>query len=178
MFTFPGALPSAPAAHPSAKFRKIAMSLDSRLSDLDRVPPKHDARWTLGFGAGYQLIDSPKVDWDVSGGPAYQENRFSDVVLGESDSESTPALVVGTSADWDITKNVEFDALYRFQLVNELSGKYNHHMVVSFETDITRLIDFDVSWIWDRIQDPRPDSDGVIPEQDDFRTTVGLTFDF
>jgi putative salt-induced outer membrane protein YdiY len=137
-----------------------------------------DARWTLGFGAGYQIIDSPKVDWDVSGGPAYQENRFSNVVLGESDSESTPALVAGTSADWDITKNVEFDALYRFQLVNELSGKYNHHMVLSFETDITRLIDFDVSWIWDRIQEPRPDSDGVIPEQDDFRTTVGLTFDF
>jgi len=135
-------------------------------------------RWTLGFGAGYQIIDSPKVDWEVSGGPAYQETRFDDVVPGESDSESTPALVAGTTTEWDITKNVEFDGLYRFQLVNELSGKYNHHLVVSLETDITRLIDFDVAWTWDRIKDPRPDSDGTVPEQNDFRTTVGLTFDF
>jgi hypothetical protein len=39
-------------------------------------------------------------------------------------------------------------------------------------------IDFDISWIWDRIQDPQPRSDGSVPESDDFRTTVGLTFDF
>lgn len=93
-------------------------------------------------------------------------------------NENTPAMVLATAASWDITKWLEFDGQYRAQFVNEESGTYNHHLVVSLESDITKLIDFDVSWIWDRIQDPRPNADGTVPEQDDFRTTVGLTFDF
>jgi len=136
------------------------------------------SRVTVTVGAGYQIMDSTKIEWEISGGPAFQQTWFDNVVPGESDSESTPALVAATTASWDITGWMEFDGEYRFQLVNEESGSYNHHMLASFETDITRLIDFDVSWIWDRIQNPRPDSDGTVPEQNDFRTTVGLTFDF
>jgi putative salt-induced outer membrane protein YdiY len=136
------------------------------------------SRYTVGTGAGYQLMDTGKVDWEVSGGPAYQGTRFESVELGEDESDSTPALVLGTVASWDITQWLEFDGTYRLQVVNEQSGTYNHHLVASFEVDITKLIDFDVSWIWDRIQDPRPNDLGEIPEQDDFRTTVGLTFEF
>jgi hypothetical protein len=61
---------------------------------------------------------------------------------------------------------------------NKASGTYNHHMVVSFETEITKLIDFDIAWIWDRIENPREDANGITPASDDFRTTVGLTFEF
>ena len=28
-----------------------------------------DARNTVGVGAGYQIFDSPKTEWEVSGGP-------------------------------------------------------------------------------------------------------------
>jgi len=136
------------------------------------------SRVTLGVGAGYQLMDSTKIDWEISGGPAFQGTWFDDVAPGDSDSESTPALAAETTASWDITRWAEFDGEFRFQLVNDESGTYNHHMLVSFETDITKLIDFDVSWIWDRILNPRPNADGTVPEQNDFRTTVGLTFDF
>jgi hypothetical protein len=136
------------------------------------------ARYSVGLGVGYQLMDSPKVDWAISGGPAYQETRFDSVSAGQDDTESSPALGFGTSADWDITKWLELDGSYRIQVVNEASGTYNHHLVVSFEMEITKLIDFDVSWIWDRIQDPRQDVNGITPEQDDFRTTVGLAFEF
>ena len=136
------------------------------------------ARYTVGVGLGYQLINSPKVEWSIGGGPAYQKTHFDSVTAGQDDTESTPALVVGTNADWDITKWLEFDGSYRIQLVNEASGTYNHHMVVSFETEITRLIEFDVTWIWDRIEDPRPDENDMTPESDDFRTIVGLTFEF
>jgi hypothetical protein len=67
---------------------------------------------------------------------------------------------------------------YRIQVVNEAAGRYNHHMLASVETDITRLIDFDVTLVWDRIQNPRENEDGETPLQDDFRMTVGLTFDW
>jgi putative salt-induced outer membrane protein YdiY len=137
-----------------------------------------DSRYTVGTGAGYQLMDTKKVGWEVSGGPGYQENRFVEVEPPNPQQESTPALLASTRADWEITSWMEFDGLYRFQLVNEDSGQYNHHLLISFETDITKLIDFDISWIWDRIEKPQPLEDGTVPQQDDFRTTVGLTFEF
>jgi len=136
------------------------------------------ARVTVGVGAGYQLIDTKKVDWSFFAGPAYQETRFVAVEPGEPDNENTLAFVLGTDAEWDLTSWLEFDGTYRAQFVNERSGTYTHHLVASLETDITSLIDLDVSWIWDRIEDPRPGADGVVPKQDDFRTTIGLTFEF
>lgn len=136
------------------------------------------ARYTAGVGAGYQLIETSDLEWIISGGPAYQETRFVSVTAGQDDKESTPAFVFGTSTDWDITSWLEFNGSYRIQLVNKISGTYNHHMVVSFETEITSLIDFDITWIWDRIENPRPDVNGITPASDDFRTTVGLTFEF
>ena len=111
-------------------------------------------------------------------GPAYQETRFESVPTDEDTNESTPALAVGTRAEWEIFDWLDLDGNYRLQVVDEASGTYSHHMVVSFEFSITKLLDFDVSWIWDRIQDPRPDASGETPEPDDFRTTVGLSFEF
>jgi putative salt-induced outer membrane protein YdiY len=137
-----------------------------------------DRRLTLGIGAGYQIMDKPKVDWEVSGGPAYQGTRFDSVDPDNPTSQSTPALVVGTTASWDLAKWLEFDGNYRFQVVNEESGTYNHHLVASFETEILEWIDFDVTWIWDRIEDPQQAADDTVPEKDDFRTTVGLSFEF
>ena len=67
---------------------------------------------------------------------------------------------------------------YSFFLTNEATGTYNHHLVTGLEFEITSLIDFDVTFVWDRIQDPRPDADGVLPEQDDYRLIVALGFEF
>jgi len=134
-------------------------------------------RYTIGFGLGYQLIDSPRVDWTLSGGPGYQETRFESVADLDT-SEDTATLAVGTKAEWEIFSWMEFDGIYRVQIVNEASGTYNHHMLLSFEFSITRLLDFDLSWIWDRIEDPRPDAGGITPKSDDFRTAIGLSFNF
>jgi putative salt-induced outer membrane protein YdiY len=137
-----------------------------------------DARYTGGVGAGYQLMDTSEIEWQVSGGPGYQETRFASVLAGEPESEGTAALGVSTLAEWDVSDWLEFDGEYRLQLVNEASGRANHHLSLSFETEITKRLDFDVSWIWDRIEEPRPDENGVVPEKDDMRTTLGLTFEF
>ena len=141
--------------------------------------PFQNIRWryTIGFGLGYQLIDSPKVDWTLSGGPGYQETGFESVADQDS-SEDTAALAVGTRAEWEIFSWLDFDGTYRVQIVNEASGTYNHHMLLSFEFSITRVLDFDLSWIWDRIEDPRPDDAGITPKSDDFRTAIGLSFNF
>ena len=136
------------------------------------------SRWTLGMGVGYTLIDTKKTDWEISGGLAYQTTQFDDVLEGESDSADTPALVFGTVYDYDITKDIDFIFDYRFFIVNEESGTYTHHMLTTLEFEITKLLDFDITLVWDRIQNPREDSNGITPEQDDFRLMFGLGIDF
>lgn len=138
-----------------------------------------DARWTVGVGAGYDIIDTPKTELSINGGPAYQSNEFSSVdPITGSDSASTPAFVLDTKFDKELSGWVDFIWTYRFQIINEESGRYNHHMVTSFETELTKLLDFDVSWVWDRIQNPRPNQDGSIPKSDDIRFIVALAFDW
>jgi len=44
--------------------------------------------------------------------------------------------------------------------------------------DLVGDLDFDITWVWDRIQDPRQNADGSFPEQDDFRMMFGLGFSF
>ena len=136
------------------------------------------SRATIGVGVGYQIFDTPKTDWEVSGGPAYQRTQFDDVVPGDPESEETPALVVGTTLDIELNKSIDFYYTYSFQITNEQSGSYNHHMVTAFEFEITSLLDFDIQWVWDRIKDPRQNSDTSFPKSDDLRLIVGIGFDF
>ena len=136
------------------------------------------SRWTLGMGLGYTMIDTKKIDWEVNGGLAYRTTQFDDVLEGESESANTPALVFGTIYDHELTKSIDFIFDYRFYIVNEESGTYTHHMLTGLEFELTSLFDFDITLVWDRIQDPREASDGIFPEQDDFRLTFGLGIDF
>jgi putative salt-induced outer membrane protein YdiY len=137
------------------------------------------SRWTFGVGAGYDIIDTAKTTLTLSGGPGYQTSRFTSVdpITGD-DSSDTAAFLLSTVFDKELTSWIDFIWNYRFQIVNEESGSYNHHMVTSLETELTSLLDLDFSWIWDRIEDPRPNQDATIPEQDDNRFVVSLSFDW
>lgn len=39
-------------------------------------------------------------------------------------------------------------------------------------------LDVNVSWVWDRVQDPRPLEDGSFPKKDDTRLVFGLGWSF
>jgi len=135
-------------------------------------------RETAGFGAGFEVWDSSKNDWTISGGPAYMQTTFESVEAGSPDTESTPAWVFGSELDMELSSWLDFFWDYSFQIVNEISGEYNQHCVVGFETEVTSLLDFDIKMIWDRVQSPRPAEDGNVPLQDDYRLVVGLVFDW
>jgi hypothetical protein len=135
-------------------------------------------RTTFGVGVGYHVVDAKKTEWDISGGPAYQRTRFDDVVEGEPDEEDTPALVIGSTSEMELARWLDFNTQYRIQVTNEESGSYNHHLVITFEFDVTKLLDLDIEGMWDRIKDPRENSDGTFPEQDDYRLMVMFGFDF
>ncbi len=137
-----------------------------------------ESRVTLGAGIGYHLIDTPKTKWEVAGGPAYQKTQFESVQSGQDSSESTPALVASTYFETELTKAIDFEGRYSFEILNEASGTYTHHLIATLESELTRWLDFDLSFIWDRTQDPQAEADGRVPDQDDFYLIFSVGVDF
>ena len=137
-----------------------------------------DSRITVGTGAGYTIIDTSRTNWNVTGGPGYQATRFVSVQEGENIEETTPALVITTDYDIEINKKLDFIYSYDITWVDRASGGYTHHMVTTFESEITGSFDLDVSFIWDHISKPTAADDGTIPLPDDYRLTVGISYDY
>jgi Protein of unknown function, DUF481 len=137
-----------------------------------------DNRFTAGTGIGYQIIDTSKTDWSVFAGPAHQTTHFDAVPPGDASREETWAFSAGTNFHTELTSRIDFDYDYRFQLTNPESGRYNHHMIGTFDVDLTDALDFNLSFVWDRIEEPQANADGTIPKQDDYRLILGLGYDF
>ena len=62
--------------------------------------------------------------------------------------------------------------------LDEESGSYQHHLLTTLSSDLVGNFDIDFSFVWDRTENPPPLADGQIPEQDDFRLLVGLSYEF
>lgn len=134
--------------------------------------------YALSVAVGYTLIDTPSVDWQVSGGPGYAYTGFNDVVEGEPTSDDVPTFNIGTVYEHEITSRVEISLYYRATFTNQTSGTYLHHVQASLEIDLTRRLELNVNWVWDRIKDPRANSDGTVPESDDLRLVLLLGVSF
>ena len=132
----------------------------------------------IGTGLGWQIIDTPDESWEVFTGPAYQRTEFEEVEPGEDDYVGSAALVLGTFYERELTEWMDLNYEYRFQFTSARSGRYNHHMMGGLEIELTDSLDLELSLIWDRIQEPQPDANGVLPEQDDWRYVVGLGWEF
>jgi putative salt-induced outer membrane protein YdiY len=135
-------------------------------------------RVTTGGGIGYDLIDRPKLEWNITTGPAYQEAWFDSAELGQPTEKGTAALTFGSRFKWDITSRVKWLVQYRGQYTSREVGETTHHAVSTLSVDLNKRLTLDVSTIWDRISDPKVGSDGVKPKPDDFSLVVGLGVHF
>ena len=133
---------------------------------------------TVGAGAGYQLIDTSKTEWSIAAGPAFKYTKFETVEADENDSESTPALWASTNYDRELNSKMDLILGYNTVIGNRDSGGYTHHAIATLETELLSWLDFDTSFIWDHVQNPTRDSDGSVPDKDDYRFVIGLGVDF
>lgn len=131
-----------------------------------------------GSGIGYHIVDTAKTEWDITAGPAYQYLKYDSVEQGEKTHDTTPAFSVSTVYDTALTKRIDWITKYNFLILNEKSGRYTHHFITTLEIELTNTLDLDLSFIWDRIEKPRPNADGSLPEKDDLRFLVGLSLDY
>jgi len=135
-------------------------------------------RVTLGVGAGYDLIDRPNLNWNLTTGPAYQYAWFDSSQLGEPTKKGTAALTFGSRFDWDITHRIKWIVEYRGIYTSKEVGESTHHGVSTLSLEVTKRFDLDVSFVWDRISNPKVGDNNVQPKPDDFRLVVGLGVDF
>jgi len=147
-------------------------------SEFFRDPLQNiEQRANVGIAIGYTLIHTNDSEWDISGGPAYQETKFVSVQAGDSTKDTTATLILSTKFDTEINRKVDLDGTYSLTLGDEKTGGYTHHLLLTIETEITDKLDFDVTGVWDRVKNPVTNQDGIIPVQDDFRILIGLGYD-
>jgi putative salt-induced outer membrane protein YdiY len=135
-------------------------------------------RVTLGSGIGYDLIDYPNLEWNITTGPAYQYAWFESSEPGEPTEKGTAALTFGSQFKWDITRRVKWLIQYRGQYTSREVGETTHHAVSTLSVDLNKRLTLDVSGIWDRISNPKVGDNLIQPKPDDFRLVVGLGVHF
>ena len=133
---------------------------------------------TPGAGLGYTILDEGDLQWEVGAAGAYRFTRFESVQAGEDEQTENAIVILGTKFETDITDDVEFVLEYSLQIGVSDVEESSMHTRLAFEVELTSILDLDVGFVWDRTGNPRRSSDGVIPDEDDFRTTVGLGLDF
>jgi putative salt-induced outer membrane protein YdiY len=136
-----------------------------------------DHQLSLATAIGYHFIYTPKTKWEISGGLGGRYTRFVSVEPGQSIDNTSPAFGAGTLYDTELTKWMDFLVDYSFQIVNEDAGRYTHHFITTLSTDLIKDLDFDFSFVWDRIRNPQKDSNGNIPKKDDYQLIFGLSYD-
>ena len=90
----------------------------------------------------------------------------------------SPALSIGTDFETELTSWLDYILLAQVTFLDEDSGQYQHHLLTSLSTDLPGLLDFNLSFVWDRIEKPQIREDGTVPEKDDFRVLVGVGFEY
>jgi hypothetical protein len=133
---------------------------------------------TLSTGVGYSLINNAKTEWDVFAGAGALYKRYVSVAPGQKISNTSPALDLATEYSTEVTSWMDFFFAYNAKIVDKENGSYVHHLLTTVSSEVTGSLDFEVSFVWDYVQDPQASSTGVQPEKNDTRIVLGVAYDF
>jgi len=135
-----------------------------------------DQRITVGAGIGYVIKDTNKLEWNLSAGPAYITTKYISVQPGDDIRVDSESFAISTDIDAKLNNTINFIYKYNIQLTETKAGGYSHHMIATLESKITGNLDLDISFVWDRISHPTVDDLGIVPEPNDFRLILGISY--
>jgi len=137
-----------------------------------------DLQWTLAAGGGIFPVRNSTVEFEIGLGGGYTKTSYVSVEPGQSDTDETGSLIPTMSLDWDLTDDIEWNIAYNGRIGLPDPKNSTHHLSSLFSVDVWSALDFTVSTTWDRVENPTPNADGVMPKPDDFRVAFGLGLDF
>ncbi|TAL05357.1 MAG: DUF481 domain-containing protein [Verrucomicrobia bacterium] len=134
-------------------------------------------RLTVGAGVGYDLVKTPRTEWNVTISPSWQRNWFVSVPSGEAVADSV-AGVLDTRFETELTQRLDLILEYRGVFSRKETGNDTHHAKTTLEFEIHKRLNLDLTFEWDRISSPQTESNGEEPKTDDFRLITSLGVDF
>ena len=152
-----------------------------RLASLEylRDPFRNiETKYTLSAGAGYDILYTDTTDLSVTMGPGYQETRYDTVDIGEEEKASTGLLFLDTRFSQELRDDVDLLLNYNMYIVNKESGTYVHHAEASLETELISNFTVDLSFFWDRTEEPVSNSSGQLPGKNDFKTMLAIGYTY
>jgi len=135
-------------------------------------------QYTLGAGLGYTIIDTPEVEWDISGGPAAIYTRYITVDTLQDANPRSLSLEISTRFEYELSDISDITYQYKTTFTDQQSGQYKHHMVLTLENELLSWLDFDITGIWDYTHKPQVNSDGLEPYKNDYQLLFGLGIEF
>lgn len=137
-----------------------------------------DYRLTAGGGAGLQILDHVDLEWSITGGGGYQYTAFSQTDPEEASSANGGALLSSTNLDWELTDRLELNFDYHMMLGLSESIQNTYHALLMISLDLWKDLSFDLSLMWDRIENLQSVSGDSGPKTDDIRMNVGIGWEF
>jgi len=137
-----------------------------------------DIRGSAGVGLGYTIFDEDGLEWWVAAGPSYQYTQYETVETNHSSSVNTPAAVLQSRFKADITKRLDLILSYRGTATSDEAGLYAHHAVSTLEFEVKHHLNLDVSFVWDYLQRPQAEDNGVVPDRSDYLLILGVGASF
>lgn len=144
-----------------------------------------DLRLAPSAGVGVDWLEGKRYTWDLSASSGYIHTKRVSVPVGAEKTTNDAVLILGTAIETDPTDDIEWDTSYQVQLVPADMAQTNHHLESLLSIDLVLSLDLDITFIWDRIEDPEPIvTDPGPPEvtqavqKNDYRLTFGIGWDF
>jgi len=120
-----------------------------------------NSRINVGMGIGYQFIDDGDQELEMNLGPSYLYTKYeyTDTQLTSSDS----SLAVSLTVDYEreIHDQIDFELSYKITATESELGGYLQNTKMNFDIELTDVLDFEITFFWDRVNNPLFDVDGM-----------------
>ncbi|MCH2170597.1 DUF481 domain-containing protein [Myxococcota bacterium] len=134
-----------------------------------------ELRLTPGAGMGYEVVDHKKVEWTVEVGGEYLQTEYLSVAPGQPIVDKGGAVRLRSTLALEPHSSTDLTFTYSTNLAIG-NGTNSQHGLAVLSFEITDLLSINLSFTWDRVDDPTPTSTGVVPQKDDYRLAAGIGF--
>jgi hypothetical protein len=137
-----------------------------------------DWRVSPGAGAGYEIIRRKKAEWDAALALVYQQTRYVSVLGSRSAQDDAVAIKLQTHFKLDFNSYLSLRGDYSVTVDLEDSADITQHSLIKLDVAMTRHLNLNLAFVWDRVGDPQANAQGIVPKKDDFKISFGAGVHF
>lgn len=131
-------------------------------------------RSLVGTGAGMHVVDRGPLDVDLESTIGYIHGEQISAPPGVDPDYDEVMVRPRAYMLWSIVKGVKLELDWNSTLVVTDMRRTFHRGSARFTVAVNKTIDFDVSAIFDRLEEPATTEDGTVPQENDLAVILGL----